>query len=80
MYKTRMPHTNVLKKLQREEIQLCEIFLGTLFLFGRVEASRWGGWCSVRTGGRPGAWILEVMIWRSHVFTDLSYWPHMYYT
>ena len=30
------------------------------FLVGQVEDSRVGGWCSVKNGGRPGAWTLLV--------------------
>ena len=53
--------------------------LGTLFLFERVGASRLGGWCSMRTGGRPGYWIFAVLICWIYDFMDLSDWTHMSY-
>ena len=47
MYKTRIPHANVMKNFGWEGIQLCAIFVGIYFLVGRMEDLRVGGWCSV---------------------------------
>ena len=47
------------------------------FLSRQVEASRVGGWCSVRKGGRPGEWILLFLIQWSHATMDFSYWTHV---
>ena len=57
MYRTCMSHVNVMKKVRWEEIEMCAIFGGKKFLVGQVEASRVGGCCSVRKGGRPGVWL-----------------------
>ena len=54
------------------------IFVGFV-LFGRVETSRVGGWCSMKMGGHPGAWILEFLDTVDSCFMDFSYWPHMSY-
>ena len=43
MVKTRMPHANVMKKVQWEEIQLCAIFGGTI-IFSRASGRFKGGW------------------------------------
>ena len=77
MYNTRVPHINVMKKLLWEGIQLCEIFVGFLFLVGRVEASIVGGWCNVRKVGCLGAFILLLLIIWSHAFMYVSVWPHV---
>ena len=60
--KTLMPHISVINKLQWEEIQLCEIILGTFIVFGQVEISRVDGWCRLSMGGHHGAQILAVLI------------------
>ena len=41
------------------------------FLFWQVEASRVGGWCSVNREGRPGSWILLVLMHCIH--TDMDF-------
>ena len=46
-------------------------------LVGRVGYSGVGGWCHVRKGGRPEAWILLVLIWWSHADINFSYWFHV---
>ena len=70
MYKTCMSHANVKKKFLWEGIQLCAIFVGTIFFVGGVEASWVGGWCSMRERGRPGSWIPLSPIWWIHDSTD----------
>ena len=77
MYNTTVPHVNVMKKLRWEGIQVCGIFVRILFSFGRVEASREVGWCSVRKGGCPGAWILLFLIQWTYAAMDFSDWSHV---
>ena len=72
-----MTHANITNKFQLEGIKLCTNVGGTRFLVGQVEASRVGGWCSTRKGGRPGALIILVLMQWSHVYMDLSYCPHL---
>ena len=47
------------------------------FFVGQVEASSVGGWCSVSKVGRPGYWILLLLIRWIYDAIDLSYWPYM---
>ena len=47
------------------------------FLVRKMKASRVGGWCIVRKGGRPGAWILLVLMRWSHADTAFSDWLHV---
>ena len=77
MLKTRMPHSNIMNKVQWEGIEMCEMFGGTRLLVRQLKASRLGRWCSARKGGLPGDWIhLVLMQWR-HADMDLSDWPHV---
>ena len=77
MYKTRIPHINVMKKLRWEGIQLFEIFVGTFVLVGRVEDSRVGAWCSVSRGLLSSAWIFLLLILCIHDAMDFLYYPHV---
>ena len=77
IYKTCMPHVNVMDKLQWEGIQLCDFLEKQDFLVMQVEYSSVIGWCIVKKGGRPGALILLVLIWWIHAAMDFSYWSHM---
>ena len=47
------------------------------YLVGKDKASRVDGWCSVRKGGLPGAWIILVLMRWNHAAMDLSDWPHV---
>ena len=60
MYKTRMPHTNVLKKVQWERIELCVIF-GITRLFSRASVSFKGGWVVYHDEGRT-SWGMDCFI------------------
>ena len=70
MYKTHMPHINIMKKFQWEEMQLCEIFLGTFCCWeiGSFQGGWVGWWYSMRTGGCPGSCISLFLIHKSHYF------------
>ena len=60
MYKTCMPHINVVKKFRLDVIQLCEHFIGTMF-FSWESGIFKSVWVVYREeGGGPGAWILRL--------------------
>ena len=52
---------------------MCKFFVGNCFLVGQVEASRVGGWYSLRIWGSPGAWIPLSMIGWSYIFMDYQF-------
>ena len=57
MYQNRMPHANVMKKVQWEAIELCAIFGGTR-LFIRASGRFKGGQVVYREEGRA-SWCLD---------------------
>ena len=57
MLKTRMPHSNIMKKFQCEVIQLCEIFGGTI-ISSWASGSFQSGWVVQREYGRT-SWGLD---------------------
>ena len=66
-----------MKNFRWEGINLCEIFVETIVLVGRVEASWVGGWCSIRKGVHPGSWIPLFLILWIHNAMDFSDWTHI---
>ena len=64
------------KVLVGGDTTMCNLY-GNNFFVVQVKSSRVSGWCSVRKGGRPGAWILLFLIRWSHAAIYFSYCPHV---